>query len=86
MGTHFPHRPWPFPLLAARSLTHSIGTVEGIVDAKTLTRAPLWPYATSLLAPEEPMLSSELLTVPTIIAEPFKLFLSISTGGITLVL
>ena len=54
---------------------HSIGTVEGIVDAKTLTRAPLWPYATSLLAPEEPMLSSELLTVPTIIAEPFKLFL-----------
>ena len=56
MCTHFPHRPWPFPLLAARSLTHSIGTVEGIVDAKTLTRAPLWPYATSLLVPEESVL------------------------------
>ena len=32
------------------------------------------------------MPSSELLTVPTIIAELFKLFLSMTTGGITLVL
>ena len=60
-------------LLAARSLVYSVGTGKGIVGAKTSPRDPLWLYATSLTAPEEPMPSSELLTIPTIIAEPFKL-------------
>ena len=61
-------------LLAARSLVYSVGTGEGIVGAKASPRDPLWLYVTSLTAPEEPMPSSELLTILTIIAEPFKLF------------